>query len=97
MTRGGGLVGYDSVSAGMLIAFATRPGQVAKDGAGDHSPFTAALLKYITTPNLEILDMLRRVRRDVLQETNGEQITWDNKSLFGNVFLADNGTREVAK
>ncbi len=97
VNRGGGLVGYDSVSAGMLIAFATRPGQVAKDGVGDHSPFTAALLKYITTPNLEILDMLRRVRRDVLQETNGEQITWDNESLFGNVFLADVGTREVAK
>jgi tetratricopeptide (TPR) repeat protein len=96
-TRGGGLVGYDSVSAGMLIAFATRPGQVAKDGAGDHSPFTAALLKYIMIPNLEILDMLRRVRRDVLQETHGEQITWDNESLFGNVFLADVGTREVAK
>jgi tetratricopeptide (TPR) repeat protein len=97
VTRGGGLVGYDSVSAGMLIAFATRPGQVAKDGVGDHSPFTAALLKYITTPNLEILDMLRRVRRDVLQETHGEQITWDNESLFGNVFLTDEGTREVAK
>jgi tetratricopeptide (TPR) repeat protein len=96
-TRGGGLVGYDSVSAGMLIAFATRPGQVAKDGTGDHSPFTAALLKYIATPNLEILDMLRRVRRDVLQETHGEQITWDNESLFGNVFLADVGAREVAK
>ena len=93
----GGLVGYDSVAAGMLIAFATRPGQVAKDGSGDHSPFTAALLKYITTPNLEILDLLRRVRREVLQETNGEQITWDNESLFGNVFLADGGTRAVAK
>jgi tetratricopeptide (TPR) repeat protein len=98
LTRGGGgLVGYDSVAAGMLIAFATRPGQVAKDGGGDHSPFTAALLKYIATPNLEILDMLRRVRRDVLQETNGEQITWDNESLFGDVFLVDGGTRATAK
>jgi uncharacterized caspase-like protein len=93
----GGLVGYDSVAAGMLIAFATRPGHVAKDGSTDHSPFTAALLKYIATPNLEILDMLRRVRRDVLQETKGEQITWDNESLFGNVFLVDGGTRETAK
>jgi uncharacterized caspase-like protein len=81
----------------MLIAFATRPGQVAKDGSGDHSPFTAALLKHIATPNLEILDMLRRVRREVLQETNGEQITWDNESLFGNVFLADAATRDSAK
>jgi tetratricopeptide (TPR) repeat protein len=97
MNRGGGLAGYDSVAAGMLIAFATRPGQVAKDGSGDHSPFTAALLKYIATPNLEILDMLRRVRREVLQETNGEQITWDNESLFGDVFLVDGGRREVAK
>jgi len=97
MNGGGGLVGYDSVAAGMLIAFATRPGHVAKDGSGDHSPFTAALLKYIAIPNLEILDMLRRVRRDVLRETKGEQITWDNESLFGNVFLADGGTRESAK
>ncbi len=97
MNRGGGLAGYDSVAAGMLIAFATRPGQVAKDGAGDHSPFTAALLQYIATPNLEILDMMRRVRRDVLRETNGEQITWDNEFLFGNVFLVDGGAHDVAK
>jgi tetratricopeptide (TPR) repeat protein len=96
-TRGGGLAGYDSVAAGMLIAFATRPGQVAKDGSGDHSPFTAALLKYIATPNLEILDMLRQVRRDVRQETNGEQITWDNESLFGNVYLVDAGSGQAAK
>src|SRR5262249_48934430 len=96
VNRGGGLVGYDSVAAGMLIAFATRPGQVAKDGSGDHSPFTAALLKYIATPNLEILDMLRRVRRDVLKDTAGEQVTWDNESLIGDVFLVDGGVRATA-
>jgi hypothetical protein len=41
--------------------------------------------------------MTQRVRRDVLRETNGEQIIWDNESLFGNVFLVDGGPHDVAK
>jgi hypothetical protein len=32
----------------------------------------------------------------LLPATNGAQITWDNESLFGNMPLADVGTREVA-
>jgi uncharacterized caspase-like protein len=34
----------------MLIAFATAPGQVALDGEGAHSPFSAALSRHIGTP-----------------------------------------------
>jgi uncharacterized caspase-like protein len=66
------------------------------DDAPVVSPQKAAIVNAVA-PNLEILDMPRRVRRDVLQKTNGEQIRWDNESLVGNVLLADVGTREVAK
>jgi Caspase domain len=41
-----------TAGAGTLIAFATAPGQVALDGDGVHSPFSAALLRHISTPGL---------------------------------------------
>jgi len=72
---------------GTMIAFATQPGNVALDGVSRHSPFTAALLKHIETPGLDIGDVLRRVRRDVLDETKGRQIPWDHSSLTGPLVL----------
>jgi uncharacterized caspase-like protein len=39
---------------GMLVAFATLPGEVASDGAGRNSPFTRALVKHLPTPALEL-------------------------------------------
>lgn len=83
----GGLAPVRS-SAGMLIAFATAPGDVALDGTGEHSPFTAALLRHIETPNLEVRTMLTRVRRSVQQATDGQQVPWDNSSLMANFFFA---------
>ena len=38
---------------GMLIGFATSPGDVAADGDGRNSPFTTALLKNLNTPGLK--------------------------------------------
>jgi len=84
---GGGLAPVRS-SAGMLIAFATAPGDVALDGTGEHSPFTAALLRHIDTPNLEVRTMLTRVRRTVQQATDGQQVPWDNSSLMASFFFA---------
>jgi hypothetical protein len=51
-----------TLGAGTLIAFATAPGQVALDGEGAHSPFSAALSRHIGTPGLEVQQMLTRVR-----------------------------------
>jgi hypothetical protein len=72
---------------GSLIAFATAPGDVAADGTGRNSPFTAALLKHIRTPGLEIRQVLSRVRTEVRLTTNRRQTPWDNSSLEGDVFL----------
>jgi tetratricopeptide (TPR) repeat protein len=92
-----GLAGYSGVSSGMLIAFATAPGRVAEDGAGEHSPFTGALLQHVTTPNMEVLDVFRRVRQAVIKETNGKQIPWEQNSLVGDVYLAGLKDKSTAK
>ena len=49
---------------GVFIAYATDAGSVADDGHGLHSPFTAALLRYIQKP-VSIDDMFSLVTRDV--------------------------------
>jgi uncharacterized caspase-like protein len=75
--------------AGTLIAFATSPGQVALDGEGTNSPFSAALSRHIGTPGLELQQMLTRVRAEVVAATKGQQLPWSNSSLLGEVFLAE--------
>jgi Tfp pilus assembly protein PilF len=87
--EGAGLAAYSTVSSGMLIAFATSPGKVAEDGNGAHSPFTASLLKHLPTPNIEINEMFRRVRVDVVKETERKQVPWINSSLLGEIYLMD--------
>ena len=74
--------------AGTLIAFATAPGQVALDGEGVNSPFTAALVRHLGTPGLEVQQMLTRVRAEVVASTKSKQVPWSNSSLLGEVFLA---------
>jgi uncharacterized caspase-like protein len=73
---------------GTMIAYATQPDNVALDGEGRNSPFTAALLKYIATPNLEISALMKRVRADVIAATHEKQVPWDHSSLVGDVVLA---------
>jgi tetratricopeptide (TPR) repeat protein len=77
-----------TLGAGTLIAFATAPGQVALDGEGANSPFSAALSRHIGTPGLEVQQMLTRVRAEVVAKTSGKQVPWSNSSLLGEVYLA---------
>jgi TPR repeat protein len=70
---------------GMLIAFATAPGELALDGkpGSHHSPFTAALAQAMETPNLTIDQVFAQVRAKVRQQTKDEQQPWVNTSLVG--------------
>jgi uncharacterized caspase-like protein len=73
---------------GTLIAFATGPGQTALDGqAGTNSPFTRALLAHITQPGAEIQQAMTKVRAQVNEETNKEQLPWGHTNLIGTVYL----------
>jgi hypothetical protein len=70
-------------AVGTLIAFATAPGEVAEDGTGTHSPFTAALLRKIATPGLELRSMMAEVRREVREATGGRQVPWEHSAMEG--------------
>jgi hypothetical protein len=82
-----GLVDMKS-GEGTLIAFATGPGQTALDGeAGTNSPFTRALLANIAAPGVEIQQAMTRVRAQVNEETNKNQLPWGHTDLIGSVYL----------
>lgn len=82
-----GLAVPNITGGGMLIGFATAPGEVAADGEGSDSPFTVALLKNIKTPGLEIQQMMTRVKADVFEATKEKQEPWHNSSLRTEVYL----------
>lgn len=82
-----GLARVDA-GVGSFIAFSTEPGAVASDGSGRNSPFTAAFLTHVGEPGADIHAVMRRVRADVVRETNGRQTPWENSSLVREVFLA---------
>jgi formylglycine-generating enzyme required for sulfatase activity len=66
---GDGMARMDNLPSNTMVAFATRPGEVAVDGTGPHSPYTDALLKHIEEPGLELNLLFRKVRDTVLEET----------------------------
>lgn len=71
-------------ASGILIAFATDPRATALDGDKDgNSPFTAALLKHIETPEVSITTVMDRVRADVWEATGKKQKPWTNSSIIG--------------
>jgi hypothetical protein len=73
---------------GTLIAFATGPGQTALDGeAGTNSPFTRALMANIASPGVEIQQAMTKVRAQVNEETNKNQLPWGHTNLIGTVYL----------
>ncbi len=73
---------------GTLIAYAAAPGDIAADGDGRNSPFTAALLRWIGAPRLEVGLMFRRIRESVMAATNGHQVPWVSEALVGEFYFA---------
>lgn len=71
--RGSGGLAPPSPERGTLVAYAARDGQVALDGAGDNSPFAAALIERLDDPGLEISLLFRQVRDQVMATTQNLQ------------------------
>ncbi len=68
-------------TAGTLVAYAAREGQVADDGRGLHSPYTQALLSHLEEPGVDVEHMLRKVRDAVMQTTRDRE--WRDPKLLG--------------
>jgi len=81
-----GLIQMDA-PRGTLIAYATSPGKTAADGKTRNGVYTKYLLEEITTPNLEVGQMFRKIRAKVRKETGGSQIPWESTSLEGSFYF----------
>lgn len=83
---GRGLARIES-GVGTFIAFATQPGNVALDGQGRNSPFTAALVKHLPADAVDLGAIMIAVRNEVLASTQGKQVPWEHSSLTGQFFF----------
>lgn len=86
MSVGAGLAPI-AKAQGMVTAYATQANDVAADGSGRNSPFTAALVQEMKQPGLEIATMFRRVQKAVYDSTGGKQTPELSLSLLGDFYL----------
>ena len=82
---GRGLGRVEPATPNTLIAFATKPNAIAEDGKGPNSPFTAALVKHLLRPGLDLRIALGNVRDEVLASTGRRQEPYVTSSLGGGV------------
>ncbi len=87
--RGSKQEGLASINApsGTLIAYATSPGEVASDGKGENGLYTAALLKWMKEPDLKVEEMFKKVRVEVVRDSQNKQIPWESSSLQGDFYF----------
>lgn len=84
--KGAGLASIDAPK-GSLVAFATSPGKVALDGRGRNGVYTKHLLANLNAPGLRVEDVFKRVRVGVTEESQGQQVPWENTSLTGDFYF----------
>ncbi|EPX94902.1 hypothetical protein C404_26710 [Ralstonia sp. AU12-08] len=72
---------------GMLVAYATQPGERALDGRGTNGPFAQALSNWLPRPGMPIEDVMKHVMTDVRASTRDEQRPWIATSLVGDFAL----------
>ena len=68
---------------GSFIGYSTAPGNVANDGNGKNSPYTAALAAELVKPGIAIEEAFRNVRVKVMATTGAQQVPWESSSLTG--------------
>ena len=61
---------------GTVIFYATRPGSIASDGSGANGLFTEHLLREVTSTNIPLELVFRRVSNSVYKASRGEQEPW---------------------
>ena len=86
-SNGHGLA-FMNAPSGSLIAYATSPGKTASDGTEKYGRYTSALLKYIDSPGITILEMFQKVRSRVMTVSDKKQVPWESTSLSGNFYFA---------
>lgn len=78
-----GLAKVEPASPNTLIAYSAKAGSTALDGDSKNSPFTAALVRHIATPGLDLRKAFGFVRDDVMKNTSNRQEPYVYGSLGG--------------
>jgi invasion protein IalB len=82
---------------GLILAYATQYMSTAADGpANANSPFTAALLRNLGTPGLDVKDLFFRVGREVINATHGAQRPEISVSFYDPYTLVPEGAASTA-
>lgn len=95
-SAGGGLAQMDAPK-GTLIAYATAPGKTAADGDGRNGVYTSELLKALSTPELKVEEVFKRVRANVARSTGDAQIPWEASSLVGDFYFSQPRGENVSR
>lgn len=86
---GTGLSRVGDVPNRTIVGFATKSDTVAYDGddaGGPNSPYAAALLQHLPEPDVEVAQMLRKVRQSVRAATKGAQEPREDGALDAEPF-----------
>jgi hypothetical protein len=78
---------------GSLIAYSTAPGKTASDGSGRNGLYTKNLLKQMGDPEYNIIQVFQEVRKNVREESGGQQVPWESTSLEDDFFFNQTGYR----
>ncbi|WFU45020.1 caspase family protein [Bradyrhizobium sp. CB82] len=95
-----GLARIEPATSNTLVAFAAKAGSTASDGNSKNSPYTAALVKYIGTPGLDLRRVFGFVRDDVMKATGNRQEPYVYGTLGGDdvpLVPAKETAKEAAK
>jgi hypothetical protein len=72
---------------GTLIAFATSPNMTSIERKEDRNGiYTKHLLNNLKIPNIPLERAFKNTRTNVLKDTNGKQVPWEESSLHGEDF-----------
>ncbi len=82
---------------GTFLSYATGPGDVALDGLGQNSPFSAALAAEMQKPGQAIEQVFKEVRISVVEETHGIQTPWDTSLLTSDFVFSRQGVSPDAE
>src|SRR5262249_34797184 len=82
--------------AGTLISFSTQPGKLALDGKGRNSPYSAALVRQLTTSKEDLAGLVIAVRNEVIRETDRRQVPWEHSALRGRFYFSPPDESTVA-
>jgi tetratricopeptide (TPR) repeat protein len=73
--------------SGSMIAFSTTAGNTAPDGSGENSIYCKVLAKNMLLEGVNLDQVFRNTRAEVLKESAGEQRTEESTQLTGQTFF----------